>query len=155
MAIATTGAVFLEPLPGGAQPTPLAAFIGSTSSVGDASGGSNVTTYLFSQDLLWVWRFFWANKNASTSVDCDLNIDQLAFGQSISKSFPLPTGAARAGEIIEIPRWLCRPDGQDVRVRFTFVNTNGLTFETGLRAYGFQKTVLRDFTAAQLLGFVL
>ncbi len=155
MSVSTTGSIFLEPLPGFSQPTPLATFIGVAASAGDGSGGTNTTTYTLSQDLLWVPRVFMWTQGAAAAVVVRLNIDQLAFGQNYHHCVSAPSDGARAAITFEIPRWLVRPDGQDVRAIFSSANVNAQTATTTMRWYGFPKTVLRDFSASELLGFVL
>ncbi len=155
MAVLEAGSIFLEPLPGYSQPTPLAAFVANHDGTGDATGGTHTVEFNFSQDLVWIPRLFSVSHSLATAVDVSMQIAFLAFDGELTRSFSLAAGGNEAGVIFEIPKWLCRPDGADVRVRFQKANVDAVRFRCYTRWYGFQKTVLRDFSAAELLGFVL
>ncbi len=153
MAVTTTGLVRIEPFRGGLQPTPHFASIASTESVGDGTGGSNTTVYTISAELLWIPRLFWIMSSASAGEDVDVRMETELEGIR-ADSFPLPGGRSRAGAVREWPRELIRSGSAPV-MRFSAANVNAVTITSGFRWYGFPKTVLRDFSAAQLLGFVL
>ncbi len=156
MAVATAGNLFIEPLAGGFQPTPIASFIGVIASPGDATGGNNVITYTLAFDWLWVLRVAAAQHSVATALTFTFSIDSLAFGQAWSRSKVTDAGAELAGDVFEFPRWLMRPAGTtNIRIRFIAPNVDGVSFNGFVRLWAFPKTALRDFSAAQLLGFVL
>ncbi len=152
MSVTTTGQAFLEPFSGFRQPTPLFALIGRTDSTGDATGGTNTITYTLSADILWVLRQYWLSNNTSLadpwSVEFTTELEGL-MGRSHLTAAQNPSGGVE-----DWPRMLIRSATAPTLI-FRIANTNGINARTGFRCFGFPKTALRDFSIAELLGFVI
>ncbi len=155
MTVTTTGRVELEPFAGGGQPTPLATFIGAATSLGDGSAGLNTVNFTLSQDLAYVARTMWAGQDGAATMEAEYTVVGLPHTQIMADTIALLAGFNGTGRFFDVPKWLIRPAGTDLTITFHTANVDTLTFQCGFRWYGFPKTVLRDFTAAELLGYVL